>query len=60
MTCDWCDEEATKAGKRPSRTSGPEYLKSCDRHERWIKHLEYETAPIVEAQIAEKKGQLKK
>ena len=59
MICDWCDQEATKAGKRPLRTNGPDYLKSCDRHERWIVHLGYELCPLTEAEMAERRAQLR-
>jgi hypothetical protein len=60
MTCDWCDQEATQAGKRPSRTQGPDYLKACDKHERLIAFLGYEKADFNEAEQAERRAQIKK
>ena len=60
MTCDWCDQEATQAGKRPIRTQGPEYLKACEKHVRLIAVLGYEPSSIVEIQQAERAEKIKK
>jgi len=60
MTCDWCDREATSAAKRPARTQGPDYLKACDVHERTMTLLDYESCPLIEAEMAERRAQLKK
>jgi len=60
VTCDWCEKEATKAAKRPVRTIGPDYLKSCNDHERTIILLDYEFIPLAEAEMAEKRAALKK
>jgi len=59
MSCDWCNEEATKAGRRPARTQGPDYVKSCSKHVRLIKLLEYDETDISEVEDAEKKAKRK-